>query len=462
MLFSERMSGVDRAWLLMDRPSNPMTVVALVVLEEVLELAVLKRLLRQRFLAFRRFKCLPVIDGSGARWIEFEDFQLDDHVHHMALPEGSEGSDQTALEELVGELASAPLSPARPRWSFHLIEHYAGGSALVVRIHHCYADGIALRHVLLSLCGSAGGKEHSGGSALYENATSLGGIWRDVGDLIEKGVHYATHPLESRAAAQQALSLAAELGHIGLMADDPATLLKRPLSGVKRVAWAQALALEEVHTIGRLLGCTVNDVLVSNLAGAVGGYLEKHGQSVSGLTLRAAVPANLREHNLPEQSGPMSMGNSFGLVFVDLPIGVRHPLERLYSVRKSMQALKASPQAMATLGLMALVGNLPSAAEELVISLLSAKVSLVASNVPGPDKPLRLGGIGVSQLLFWVPQTGSVGTGVSMLTYCGRVHLGVISDRNLIPDPDELAKGMATEFERLVFLVLLGAGSLSD
>jgi WS/DGAT/MGAT family acyltransferase len=454
MLFSERMSGVDRAWLLMDRPNNPMTIVALVVLEKVLKLEVLKRLLTQRFLAFRRFKCLPVIDASGARWVEFEDFQLDDHVHHMALPEGS---DQAALEALVGELATAPLSRARPRWSFHLIEHYAGGSALVVRIHHCYADGIALRHVLLSLCGSTAGKEPSGGTAPNDNAPGPGGLLRDVGDLIEKSVHYATHPLEGRAAAQQALSLAAELGRIGLMADDPPTLLKRPLSGVKRVAWAQALALEEVHTIGRLLGCTVNDVLVSILAGALGGYLEKHGQSVSGLTLRAAVPANLRG-----QSGTLSMGNGFGLVFVDLPIGVRHPLERLYSVRKSMQALKASPQAMATLGLMALVGNLPSTVEELVISLLSAKVSLVASNVPGPDKPLRLAGIAVSQLLFWVPQTGSVGTGVSMLTYCGRVHLGVISDRNLIPDPDELVKGMATEFERLVFLVLLGAGSLSD
>jgi hypothetical protein len=170
------------------------------------------------------------------------------------------------------------------------------------------------------------------------------------------------------------------------------------------------------------------------------------------------VPVNLR----PASATAASLGNDFGLVFVELPIGISHPLERLYAVRSAMQHLKGSPQALITLGLLATVGNLPAAIEELALALLGAKASLVASNLPGPSQPLRLAGIEVSQLLFWVPQAGGIGTGVSMLSYRGRVQLGVIADRELIARPRELVNAMASEFERLVFLVLLGAGSLGS
>jgi hypothetical protein len=154
------------------------------------------------------------------------------------------------------------------------------------------------------------------------------------------------------------------------------------------------------------------------------------------------------------------MGNRFGMVFVELPLGIRHPLERLYTVRRTMQQLKGSEQALATLALLALVGTLPAPVEEPALALFSAKASLVASNVPGPSEPLRFVGVPVSQMLFWVPQGGSIGIGVSMLSYNGRVQFGVIADRQLIPDPAELVARVDAEFERLVFLVLLGGAAL--
>jgi diacylglycerol O-acyltransferase / wax synthase len=461
---NERLSGVDRAWLRMDRPENPMVIVGLIVLERKLERASLRRLLAQRLLAFDRFRCLPVADALGARWTEAASFDLDDHLLAAALPEPG---GQRELEALAGELAGTPFPAGRPLWSFHLIERYGAGSAVIVRIHHCYGDGIALLYALLSLADSPRGTQSPTPAPLPAPTpppSASGTIgWENVAGLIEDGVHYILHPAEASAVASEALTVGAELARIAAMPDDPATRLKRPLAGIRRVAWTQALSLAEVRAIARVLGCTVNDVLVSTLAGALGRYLLAEGETVTGLTLRAAVPVNLRPSADPRQlAGTRALGNCFGLVFVELPVGVRHPLERLYSVHAAMQSLKGSAQARATLGLMALVGALPAAVEDFALTLFSAKASLVASNLRGPEEELVLAGRPVAEVLFWVPQTGSIGMGVSMLTYRGRVQFGVTADRAVIAEPVRLVEQLAVEFERLVFLVLLGAGSLLD
>jgi diacylglycerol O-acyltransferase len=476
MKLDERMSAIDRAWLLMERPTNPMMIVGLIILDGRLDHARLRRLVSERFLAFDLFRYRPVSDAVGARWVEAAEFDIHDHVLRVALPGAAQ---QRELETLVAELASNQLSPIRARWTFHLIENYRDGSAIVVRIHHCYADGIALVRVLLSFTDAqpsaavARGPSPKGASGPHMQADSasvtgqLMQLYAPVSELMSHtlqggkellghGVHYALHPIEAAGAAREALAFGGELVRLATLSDDPATRLKQSLSGVRRVSWAESIPLEEVTTIGHLLGCTINDV-VATLAGALGRYLEAHGDAVHKLTIRAAVPVNARSD---DDSQP-SLGNRFGLIFVDLPIGIRHPLERLYAVHAAMITLKKSPQALLTLGLLTMVGRMPLALAEPVIEMFSAKASLVASNLPGPQHQLYMANVPVSQLLFWVPQAGSIGTGVSMLTYNGAVQFGVISDRRLVPKPAELVHLLNLEFERLLLLVLLGAGSLA-
>lgn len=463
---AETMTCVDRAWLLMDRPANPMIIVGLIVLDRPLELELLRELIGQRLLGFPRFRRTPVAGTLEGSWIDTAAFSLEDHVRVAALPPPG---DQRQLELLAGELASTPFPRGRPLWSFHLIARYHGGSAIIVRIHHCYGDGVALLEVLLALAdregaGSSPGRMRAGApspgvpGALQRLRQGMLGAFRQGADLLEASLHYALRPGEAAGLAGQALGIGSELVRLATLEDDPPTRLKRPLSGSRRLAWARALSLEEVHTIGRFLGCTVNDVLISILAGALGRYLASQGEPVTGLTVRAAVPVNLKP---PATVDPPALGNRFGLVFVDLPIGVRHPLERLYAVHAVTKALKRSPQALATFDLLWLVGALPRPAVEYALSQLSAKVSLVASNLPGPTEPLVLAGRRISEVLFWVPQSGSVGAGISMLTYCGRVQYGVMADRELIPDPARLVGLLAEEFERLALLVLLGDGLLT-
>jgi diacylglycerol O-acyltransferase len=465
MTMAESMSAVDRTWLRMERPTNPMVVMGLLVVSRPLRIAALRRVVLQRFLTFERFRCVPVVDTLGGRWVRDEQFHLDDHVLRVALaaPAG-----KRELETLAGELASTPLNTGRPLWTFHLIERYQGGSALIIRIHHSYADGIALMHVLATLADEMPA-ESDGAPSPSQSVTPalpfvrppgpLAQSFRKYADLLEKSVHLGLHPLEAAAAAREVMGIAGELARLGVqLADDPVTRLKQPLSGVKRLAWGEPLALEEVHTVGRVLGCTINDVLIATLAGAIGRYLEAKGEPTTGMTIRAAVPVNLR----PAAGGSsLELGNQFGLAFLELPIGIRHPLERLYAVHGTMQTLKGSPEALVTYGLLSLIGALPAAIEEPAIAFFSAKASLVASNVRGPSRPVHLAGAEIKQLLFWVPQTGSMGTGVSMFTYNGEVQIGVVSDRSLIPEPSELVTIIEAEFDRLVYLVLLGGGSLA-
>jgi hypothetical protein len=111
---------------------------------------------------------------------------------------------------------------------------------------------------------------------------------------------------------------------------------------------------------------------------------------------------------------------------------------------------------------LATIGSLPPAIEDPAMALFSAKASLVVSNLPGPREQLYMEGAPVTQLLFWVPQAGSIGVGVSILTYRDQLQFGVIADRNLIPEPAELVEQLHEELERLILLVAMGSGATTD
>jgi WS/DGAT/MGAT family acyltransferase len=220
--------------------------------------------------------------------------------------------------------------------------------------------------------------------------------------------------------------------------------------GAKRVAWASPLPLDEVKTLGRALGASVNDVLLACAAGALRAYLRAMGDPTDGVMIRALVPVNLRP---AEQA--YRLGNRFGLVFLELPVGVENPVERLYAVRAHMDTLKGSQQPILALGLLAAMGAGPRILQEALLAVLARNASAVMTNVPGPAQPLYLAGSRIDSLMFWVPQAGDIGMGVSILSYGGRVQFGVATDRKLCPDPARIAEGFAEQFEQLVLITLM-------
>ncbi len=146
--------------------------------------------------------------------------------------------------------------------------------------------------------------------------------------------------------------------------------------------------------------------------------------------LRALVPVNLR----PMEKA-YKLGNQFGLVFLDLPIGIENPVERLYAVRANMNALKGSYQPVLALGLLAAMGSGPKALQDVLLQALARNASAVMTNVPGPQEPLFLAGARIDGMMFWVPQSGDIGMGVSIISYNGAVQFGLITDRGFCPGP---------------------------
>jgi len=460
----EKMSAVDTAWLRMDRPGNLMIICGVILYDARIDLGRLKSTIDERFLRFARFRQRPMQTPTAAYWETDETFDLDRHVIDVKLPAG----DPTrALQAFVSRLASRPLDPARPLWQFHLIKNFGRGSALVMRIHHCYADGIALIQVMLSMtdAGRDGppampppparrerpAPADDALSQLMLPVTNAVQMALKIGTtLIEKGAELWQDPTKALTLAGQGTALTAEIAKLALMTRDSKTRFKGTPGVGKKVAWAQPLPLAEVKALGKAFGASVNDVLLSCVAGALREYLVRKGDAVDGVMIRALVPVNLRSLEKAYR-----LGNQFGLVFLELPIGIENPVERLYAVRANMRALKGSYQPILALGLLAAMGAGPKVLQEQLLDALARNASAVMTNVPGPQQPLYFAGAKMESLMFWVPQSGDIGMGVSILSYNGEVQFGLITDRGLVPDPQRVIARFAPEFEKLVLIALL-------
>ncbi len=455
----EPMSGVDTAWLRMDRPGNPMMIAGVMVFADPLDIDRVRLAIRTRFLSYSRFRQRPVAETS--HWETDPEFDLERHVRRVGL---TGAGDKADLEELVSVLVSTPLDPSRPLWQFDLVERYRGGSALVARIHHCYADGIALMRVLLSLTDASpdaaqpapaaevsGEAAHDPWSRLLAPVTdAVAGALRLGGLLWQDYIELVMHPARAVEYAGRGLDIAAEASRLALMSSDSPTRLKGKQSGIKRVAWAEPMPLPDIKQVGLSLECSINDVLVAAVTGALRSYLENQGDDVDGIEVRAVVPVNLRPAGHDD-----ALGNRFGLVFLALPVGIANPLARLYEVSRRMHDLTHSSQSVFVLGLLGAVGMGPKFIEDQVLDVLSRNASMVITNVPGPREPLFLAGARLVEHVFWVPQAGDIGIGISILSYAERVHFGLIADKHLVADPHAIVDRIPLELDTLLLATLM-------
>jgi WS/DGAT/MGAT family acyltransferase len=212
------------------------------------------------------------------------------------------------------------------------------------------------------------------------------------------------------------------------------------------VAWTPDLPLEDVKRIKTAFGVTVNDVLMAVVAGGLRRYLLARGKRVpKSLNIRAMVPVNLRP-----LSEATKLGNSFGLVVMSLPLGIHSPLDRVMEVKRRMDDLKNSPEAVVGYTLLEIMGMTPAQIENLLVQFFAMKSTLVLTNVPGPQQPLYFAGSPIERIMFWVPQSGRLGMGVSIFSYAGMVNIGVMTDYRLVPDPEAISDYMMQDFNEML------------
>jgi diacylglycerol O-acyltransferase / wax synthase len=462
---SEPMASADAAWLHMESPTNLMVVTGLMLFDEPLEFERLKTTLKERLLRFERFRqrvVEPALSLGGPRWETDPNFDLRAHVHRFALPAPG---DQAALQDLVSDIMSTPLDFSKPPWHYYLIEGYGAGCAVLARLHHCIADGIALAQVLIGMTdpcpepptpAEPQAEPHTQDplAQLLEPITTAVGTTLHVADsLLHEAAELLNHPEHALDLAKLGAGGVAALGKLLLIGPDAQTIFKGRLGVSKRAAWSAPIPLQDVKAIGRITGTTVNDVLLTAVTGGLRRYLQRRGQPTEGISIRALVPVNLRPLD-----APLELGNRFGLVFVDLPIGIADPFERLLSFNRQMAAIKDSPEAVIAFGILNAIGMIPVGVEQRVVELFGNKATAVITNVPGPRQPLYLAGKRLRHIMCWVPKSGRLGLGVSILSYAGEVCIGIATDAGLVPDPEAIVAGFLAEFDELMDLVRLVEG----
>jgi diacylglycerol O-acyltransferase / wax synthase len=460
-LESESFSSVDAAWLHMDRPTNLAIITGVMTFAERIDYLRLRRTVERRFLIHTRFlqRIRPPSSSLGLpSWELDTEFDLDYHLRCITLPEPA---DHLALQDFVGELMSQPLDTNHPMWQFFFIEHYGHGSALVSRLHHCMADGLALVQLMLrttDLTPDAPLPEpeveepeddHHG--LLYrllrpavKTVQTINDARHLTGNLMYEGWETLVHPSRMMSAARLGVSTTAALGKLLFIGPDRHTVLRGKCGKTKRAAWATDIDLEEVKSIGHLMGGTVNDVLLSAVTGALRRYIESRRQPTEGLNVRAIVPVNLRP---PEDEN--LFGNRFGLIFLSLPVGIKDPLKRLITLRARMNDIKESPEAVVAMGILGALGLSPTQIEKLIVPIFGMKATAVMTNVPGPRQPLYFAGSRIETLMFWVPSSADIGLGVSIISYAGKVSLGIAADCNLVSDPQDLIDAFNDELQAL-------------
>ncbi len=439
------MSSVDAAWLGMEDPTNLMMVTGVMALDGPVDVKRLRLVLDRRLAPFGRFHQRVVRPRTRAgipHWEDDPNFDVDNHVSHIALPSPS---GDVALRSLVSDLMSAPLDLTKPLWHVHLIDGYQGGSVVLARIHHSIADGIALVRVLLSLTEeSAEWKPPARYSPRRRDGLRLSLDWLPaaVRRGVAAGQKIVAQPDRMLDAARLGVHGAYRLGRLVVLPADPPTVFKGDLGRRKRAAWSESLPLDDFKAIGKAFDVTVNDVLIGTAAGALRRYMERRGQPTAGVAIRASVPVNLRPLERAHD-----LGNAFGLVFITLPVGMADPVRRLRAIKKEMDGLKRSPEALVAFGVLSLMGLAPVEVEQVGLRFFGSKATTVLTNVPGPREPLYLAGRKIDRVMFWVPQSGRLGLGISIISYAGGVMLGIASDAGLVPDPERIVEAFKLEFE---------------
>ena len=456
------MSTADAAWLHMDRPTNLMVINSVLWFDEPIDWPATQAVLRERLIEpFPRFRQLAVDGRPGAapHWEDDPHFDLALHVHRRGVPAPG---DRRALEELVSDLIAMPMDRSKPLWDVYLLEGYGKGCALLVRMHHAIADGIALGRVLLSLTDSDGQPVEFAPhppsdagvgarlAALARPATAAISAGRAIA---HEGTEALLHPERLDSLAHTVESDARAFAKFLLPGSDAHSALKGELGVPHRVAWA-TMSLATVRRTARAFDATINDVLVAAVAGAVGEHLRARGDDVD--EVHALVPFNLRPLDQPL---PRDLGNRFGLVLLGLPVGIEDPVERLCAVQEQMGAIKSSHEGAIAYGILGIIGRTPPLVEDRLVNFFSAKGTMVLTNVPGPRHPVTLAGTPVRGVLVWAPCSGGVGMSVSVFSYAGKVSVGFLVDAGLVADPQPLADAVRRDVLGLARVARAPAGA---
>lgn len=382
-------------------------------------------------------------------WVDDPTMDLDHHLRRAALPQPG---DDAALFRFAAEAMEIRLDRDRPLWQCWVIEGLEGGRwAILLKIHHCIADGIAAMHVLAGL--SDGGEGDTFASdiraARHPDRPLL--TMPDLSLNPLQWVRGAWHTASAvTAAAAQTVAGAAQVVD-GLVHPGPPTPLTGPITSMRRYS-AAGIPLADIEDICRTFKVTVNDVALAAITDSYRAALLRRGQAPRRDSLRTLVPVSVRFADAATQDG-----NRVSIMLPFLPVDLSDRVEQLQTVHRRLMRTKSSGQRQA-------VGNILSTLDRVPFPVAAWAVRAfaripqrgfvtLATNVPGPRQQLTILGRNVTRLMPIPPVALRLRTGIAILSYADRLEFGVTADFDAAPDVDEIATGI----EHAVHLLAVSA-----
>jgi diacylglycerol O-acyltransferase / wax synthase len=459
----DRMSALDASFFYAESENTPMHVGSVAVFEgpaptygDVVRLILSKLPKVPRYR--QRVRPVPMQLGRPL-WVDDPHFQILYHVRHTAVPKP--GSDEQ-LRNLAGRVLGQRLDMAKPLWELWLVEGLAEDRwALISKVHHCMVDGVAgtdLMQLMFDLDPDAT-HEAPKDWAPRRSPSSVELMAGSVTDSL-------THPMQQLASTP---SLGGAVRSVKSLAGSSTTLAKSvpslakqvitptarslngPIGPHRRWAWTEG-KFEEFKAVRTAFGGTVNDVVLTAITGGFRDLLQGRGElSSEKLVVRSMVPVSVRREN---QKG--SLNNQVSAVFVDLPVGLADPLERLASVRRQMDEYKRTMSAVDA-------NSIISMGDYVAPTLLSMGVraglqagqmwcQAVTTNVPGPRVPLYVLGTRMVSATAYVPIAGGVRCSIGIFSYLNTMTFGINADFDGYPDVDVLSDGIRGGIEELLAL----------
>ena len=439
----QRLSQLDLSNLRIEDHGLPMHVAALMFLDQAgpsgeLDLDTLRAAVARRLHRVPRLRQVlhrPPVGLGPPLWIDDPGFDVREHVRLHVVP--VPGDEPTVLT-VCTELNAAPLDRARPLWGMWLLTGLAGGgSGLLIRLHHAVADGLAAVAMMETLFGPDPG-----------GPTPDVSTWRrQPGPSTRELVADSLHRRISAAAAVlvQMRHPWAIIARLRLLAWSARTLAQArqaprvsinvPVSGHHRLMLVRA-DLDRVRKVAHAHGGTVNDVVLSAVAGGARELLDARGELSPGLVLQASVPASLRS-----PSDNAAAGNRVGVMIVPLRLGDADPARRLSLIAATTATRKRQPLHQPNTRLL----------QRWMVRMMKRQhlVNLIVSNVPGPRIPLYVAGVKITEVFQIGAVQGNVTISVGAFSYAGQLNLDVVGDPDALPDLTIFTGGVADTLSRL-------------
>src|SRR4051812_18319865 len=454
----DRLSAVDASFLAQERANSHMHIGAVLLLEgPAPAYDDFLTHIRSRLHLVPRYRhklAFPPLETGRPIWIDDPSFNLEYHVRHTALPApGTEAQ----LRALAARIHSQRLDRAKPLWELWLVQGLEDNRfALISKNHHALVDGVSgvdLITVLFDLSPVPEALPHEGEpwraarepNAVELAARGLKGLFRLPLELAGEALNAATHPASSLDQVKEALEGIGEVAWAGLN-PAPETPLNVPIGPHPRLAFVRN-DLADFKLVKNTFGGTVNDVVLSVVAGGLRSWLRERGVRTEGLELRALVPVSVRTK---DDKG--HLGNRIVVMRGPLPVYVEDPVARLRVVRQAMDGLKESKQAIGAAAITGLEALAPPTilAQASRLQFSTRLFNLLVTNVPGPQFPLYVLGRELEDTfpVAFLPENQALA--IAVMSYHGRMDFGLLGDYDALQDIEELGDALRSALAELV------------